>query len=345
MASDSRAAEVAADSLGYDLLQALVDEVSQFPGWQGLTQAQQDTHINRLGANVRRLVKGTLDILFGANYPACSAIIGDVIFSTGSIKAKLQIDRTAVSRHELSDAAGQQVVIVMANPDQWFERMESIKGALDQRDLFHHAREPLGHMGQEEKPAPEDKPQSSAASPDSEGSALGDMLPASDEIPAVLIPGQVLEALKDAGAMLREDAGSLADGLSQDELRDVMVWTIAARSALEAGREVPPPPPILASLVVTASGTQQEVIDALAASTPPPEAAPPAPESPPLESDTEIIVRELKARGIKVTDKSVKRWSRSQRVAVHSWLTGLAQDPPDFLPKPDSPVPGKEDTP
>jgi hypothetical protein len=134
-ASPETAADLAADTLGRDLLAALVDELKVAPDcWQKMSQSQQDQTIYRLSKRVQTLIGQALAILFRGDYPSCRAVIDAVQFKDG-IKAVLKIGKTEHSRHELADAVGQAVIIVMSSPDEYFGRMEEIKAQRQQPDL------------------------------------------------------------------------------------------------------------------------------------------------------------------------------------------------------------------
>jgi hypothetical protein len=149
--TEENAAIVAAESLGYDVLQGILDELQQVPGFANLTQAQQQVHISRMDQRVRRLLAQALRIVFGAQYPACVGEIGPVTFGK-SIRFRVEIEKSAESRHELADRTGQKVVLVMADPEQYYARMTEVRARADQKDLFHDPGQPLGHMGVDTPP-------------------------------------------------------------------------------------------------------------------------------------------------------------------------------------------------
>ena len=66
---------------------------------------------------------------------SCAAELAQVSFGDG-IRATLKISKTASSRHELADATGQTVVVVMARAEEFTQRMEEIKAQATQKDLF-----------------------------------------------------------------------------------------------------------------------------------------------------------------------------------------------------------------
>lgn len=333
--TERNAAEVAVETLGHDMLEGIINEVRQLPGWSNLTSHQQGVHIDRIDKRIRKLVTDALDIIFKGQYPACVAELSTVSFGK-NIKAKIEIAKTAQARHELADAAGQTVVIVMADPDQFFERMKEIQASADQRDLFHDPKEPLGHMG---KDTPPDEPSGGAGSLfENDGTALDDALPPSDAGDDVvgMLPSHedVCAALVDCG--LRCEVWPT---WPEEELRTAYVWAIAAKQFKADGRDPPEVPEFLRQFIPI---PEVEIIES-----PPtdPTVAEPSkpPPLPPAGDDDEAMVANLEFRGIYVSLKIVKRWGKVQRMAAVAWLSGRAAERPDFLPLPKVPAPGLKD--
>lgn len=150
------AAELAAETMGRDLLSALVDELKAAPDcWDKMSQQDQDQTIERLRRRITKLVQEALGLVFRGEYPAVRATVAGVRFKKG-ITASLQVERGAYNRHELADAEGQQVLIVMANPDDYLARMEEIRAADKQGDLFPAGESAVsfrdGYTGGDDRP-------------------------------------------------------------------------------------------------------------------------------------------------------------------------------------------------
>jgi hypothetical protein len=323
--SDSNAAAIAADSLGLHVLREIVDQFVQLPGFSSLTQAQQQVHIERLDGTVRRLIAESLGVIFSAEYPACAATLEKLRVGK-SITLLIEVDRTAESRHELMDRAGQKVVVVMADPDRYYSRMTEVKARADQRDLFHDPGQPLGHMGVDEPPGKPPEPEL--------GDSLDDAIPpepTGDPIDMVTADA-VWAALQAIGYRVE----IMGDGLglwSEAELHEAMVWALAARQFQADGKELPQVPEAIA-------GKFSLFLDE-----PSPRAAEepkPPPEPVPTADDIVGITASLKGLGIKVTGKAVSRWSLSQRLAAVSWLAGKSQQRPEFIPEPTPPDSGAD---
>lgn len=333
--ADENAATLAAETLGRDMLDQVMDAVRQFPGWDSLTQHQQTVHIDRMSKSIQRIVRGAFDILFRGSYPACTAELGEVAFGK-VIRAKLEIAKTAEARHELADRAGQMVIVVMATEDQFFERMKDVQGAADQRDLFHDPSQPLGSMGTGTPPAPP-----------SEGDGLDDKLPDSEEsatvdvvsIPEELTDEKVFAKLQECGLSAPDGWPSFAPTDEGNARRqEAYIWALAFLKLSAEQQPTPEPPEFLRRYVPDRSalggplpeaGAHPEATASTGPSTDTPEQG-----SPPLESDDDRLHSDLKARGISITLKAIKKWNRTQRIAAHAWLSGTAEHRPDFIPEP-----------
>jgi hypothetical protein len=143
------AIELAADTLGHDLLQAMVQECEQTVTWKGYTEIQIQTAINRLRDRVQKLVKEALGILLRGDYPAVKGVLESITVKDG-IKATLKISRTEHHLAELADFVGSPVVLVMHDPAAYMDRIESIRAQRDQRELFDEQ----GHLKVAEEPKP-----------------------------------------------------------------------------------------------------------------------------------------------------------------------------------------------
>lgn len=126
---------LAADSLGHDILEALLGEVKQHLAWDTLPVAQQHLIIERLRQRTRYVVTEGLMMLFRGQYPACEATLEDIRIKRG-LQVKLKIAKGATNWHEIVEAEGQRVLIVMADPETYLALMDEIKAAANQRDLF-----------------------------------------------------------------------------------------------------------------------------------------------------------------------------------------------------------------
>lgn len=134
-AADS-AAEIAADNLGKALLEGMIEELEKITKpWGEMREADQHMAIERLRTRVRNMVTDTMRVLFEGQYPACPAVLDSVAVRRG-IRLVLKVPKGARSRHELIDHEGQPVVVLMADPEVYLQRMNEVRASRDQRSLF-----------------------------------------------------------------------------------------------------------------------------------------------------------------------------------------------------------------
>ncbi len=124
-----------ADTLGRDLLQALVAEIQLLPDpWKKLSKAKQDDVIDRLRARVETNVKMAVHLLAAQGRTVVAGDL-DQITIKGGVKAVVKIGSRAESLHELYDSAGQAVLIVVANAADHTGGMDEVRGEADQRAM------------------------------------------------------------------------------------------------------------------------------------------------------------------------------------------------------------------
>lgn len=133
----AEAAAVATGAVGANLLQAIVAELERVEAWSALDQYSQDGSISRIRDALTREIQRALAVVFAGEYPACVATLTGVTFGAG-IAAKVKIDKAAHHRHELADATGRPVLIVLADAEEYLEDMASIRAKAKQGELFDH---------------------------------------------------------------------------------------------------------------------------------------------------------------------------------------------------------------
>lgn len=130
------AVELAAETLGKDLLTALINELQVAKAaWGQLSELDQNASIERLRQRVHKLVGEALGIMLLQQYPVVAATVVGVRFKKG-ITVALSLDKRAEGRHDLADAEGKSVLVVIADPDELREGMASIRAAAKQGELF-----------------------------------------------------------------------------------------------------------------------------------------------------------------------------------------------------------------
>lgn len=130
--------EAAEAYVGRNMLEACVDELKiiQDP-WSKLSQAKQDEAIRRLERRIQSSVRTAFKMMLTGEYPATRAELAGVKFTSKGIAATLHIDRNSTARHELADYAGlgADVVVIMADPEEYFAMMEDVIGDAEQLGL------------------------------------------------------------------------------------------------------------------------------------------------------------------------------------------------------------------
>ena len=133
MTTDIR--NMTADSVGRDLLQALITELKLLPKpWAALTKAKQDDVIDRLRARVENQIKMAVHVLASDGRTTITADLEQVTAKDG-IKAQFKISQASQGRHDLFDSVGRACLIVLANAEDHTGGMDDIQGEHDQRAM------------------------------------------------------------------------------------------------------------------------------------------------------------------------------------------------------------------
>lgn len=212
-----------AETLGHDMLQAMLDELKAAPDcWQKMSQRQQDEVIHRLDTRVASIITTALRLIIRGENPAASAVVESVTFKDG-VKVALKLSKLADARHELADAEGRAVVVVIADPQDYFGRMNEIKGEADQKSLDLDGDDHPPASGSED-PTPPD-PDAPAPEP-----------PAGLELERDPIWKQAIDSLAKVGVVVEEET---AKTWTDDQLTEAAYWSTLVQ---EKGRKAPPPP-------------------------------------------------------------------------------------------------------
>lgn len=160
MNDNTEPAEIAASAVGRTLLKTLSDELERQPAaWRDLSEVDQHQALERMRQSVRLAVTDALRVIFGQQMPAVPATL-EGLSSKGSISMRLTVAKSAANRHELLDAVGTQVVVLIGNPDVYLEGMDEIRATAQQPDLFTAPDIPPldSDLGPEPDPEPQDPP-------------------------------------------------------------------------------------------------------------------------------------------------------------------------------------------
>jgi hypothetical protein len=127
---------ITAATMGHDFLAALLTELRSMPGhWATLNAEKQQEIIGKLKEKIQTGIETAVRIMLTSEFPAVQADVEHVSFK-GGIVAGLKIPKDAPYRHQLADAQGMKVLVVISDPQRWLNRMDEIKARGDQIDLF-----------------------------------------------------------------------------------------------------------------------------------------------------------------------------------------------------------------
>lgn len=137
--------QLAAETMHGDLINALLDELkAAHDVWPKLSQVQQDQIIFRFEKRVGEAIRDAVRMIASDGRPCVSATLEQITAKDG-IKAVLTLPKTHSRRHDLLDAVGQTVLIVVADAESYLGG-DKPEGEPDQR--------PLALAGADEAPAP-----------------------------------------------------------------------------------------------------------------------------------------------------------------------------------------------
>jgi ribosome modulation factor len=124
-----------AESVGRDLLQALVQEIKLLPDvFQKLSKAKQDDVIDRLRDRVEHNVKFAVHLVASEGRTVVAGDLDQITIKDG-VKAVVKFSSAAPNLHELYESSGKAVLVIVANPAAHTGGMDEIKGEADQRGL------------------------------------------------------------------------------------------------------------------------------------------------------------------------------------------------------------------
>lgn len=127
---------IGASTMGHDLLAALLAELRTMPDhWSRISADLQQKIIERLSTKTRDAVDKCVTLLMRSEFQAVPAKL-EFVNRKGGIRAGITVNGDALCRHALFDAAGGNVLVVIADPKRWTERMDEIKAKDNQQDLF-----------------------------------------------------------------------------------------------------------------------------------------------------------------------------------------------------------------
>ncbi len=128
-------AELAAGTLKGELMAITLDELKAADDvWHKISQDDQDGVIERIEKRVRNAVTQTIRLLSSHGFARVPAKLDSLTVKDG-IKAVASVSMTDPSRHELIDATGSIVTLVIADLSQFTESPHGHKAEPDQSEL------------------------------------------------------------------------------------------------------------------------------------------------------------------------------------------------------------------
>lgn len=146
--------EFAEEELSGKLLQIVVNQLEgNRQPWNSYPKDDQEIKLNSMRLAIEEAVKGAVYVIASGHRSYLKAGVESVTFKDG-VKAVLTLLKTA-DAHDLADAEGSQVLIVITDAEKFLQGGEKIKAQADQHSLpLATAKEPKAPE-REPEPAPE----------------------------------------------------------------------------------------------------------------------------------------------------------------------------------------------
>lgn len=127
--------EMTSESIGSDLLQALLAEIKLLPKpWEALTKSKQDDIIDRLRSRIEHNVKMAIHILAADGRTMVVGELDQITIKDG-IKAVVKFGVKQDNLHEMYDATGKSVLVIVSDAKDHLVGTNDIVGENDQRGL------------------------------------------------------------------------------------------------------------------------------------------------------------------------------------------------------------------
>lgn len=141
-----------ADTLGKDLLGALVTEIKLLPdSWQKLSKSKQDDVIDRLRKRVESNVKMAVHLLAADGRVTIAGDLDQITIKDG-VKAVVKFGAGAENLHQLYEVSGKSILLVVANAADHLSGINEMTGESDQRAMDlgreYHANDGGGMGGE-----------------------------------------------------------------------------------------------------------------------------------------------------------------------------------------------------
>lgn len=141
---DQEATKIAAATMHGDLMAIVIDEMKALPDvWQKLGESEQRDLIGRVRERTRHAIEDCVRIVATQGFTRIKASVESVTVKDG-IKAQFALSKFDAARHDLIDAQGSTVFIVLADPEAFAGGTEKVKADPDQGALVLDAIEKAG---------------------------------------------------------------------------------------------------------------------------------------------------------------------------------------------------------
>lgn len=126
--------DIAADTMLGDLMACLVDELRMQHLWQAMPMEQQKETIYRIQSRVQENIRTAVEIIASDNRPTIVATVESVTVKDG-IKAVVTLPRSDAQRHELCDATGMSVLLIVGGAAGYYGGTDQVAPDPDQPPL------------------------------------------------------------------------------------------------------------------------------------------------------------------------------------------------------------------
>ena len=129
------AVAIAAETMRGDLMSCLIDEFKTAPDvWAKMSEDTQRDLIYRVQSRVQDAIRSAVEIIASDNRPTIVATVEQVTVKDG-IKAVVSLPKSDAQRHELFDAAGMSVLLIVGGATSYYGGADQVKPDPDQPPL------------------------------------------------------------------------------------------------------------------------------------------------------------------------------------------------------------------
>jgi hypothetical protein len=133
-AETPKAIDIAASTMLGDLMACLVDELRMQHLWQAMPEEQQKDAIYRMQERVQANIRVAVEVIASDNRPTIVATVESVTVKDG-IKAIVSLPKSDAQRHELFDAQGMSVLLIVGGASGYYGGTDQVKPEPDQPAL------------------------------------------------------------------------------------------------------------------------------------------------------------------------------------------------------------------